>query len=82
MAEAGVLGEILPEAVSLERFAALVEIERTHLGAGDADLRLAALLPSDPAVAAAVSPSACACPTPSASGSRRPPDATPPSPPP
>jgi poly(A) polymerase len=46
MAEAGALHEILPEAASLERFGALVAIDR------DPELRLAALLPPDPALAA------------------------------
>jgi poly(A) polymerase len=46
MAASGALAVILPEARPLERFAALVEIER-DLDETDAELRLAALLPGD-----------------------------------
>ena len=53
MDAAGVLAEILPEARSLDRFVSLVEIEHGPLGKGGAELRLAALLPDDPAQAAA-----------------------------
>ncbi|MGZ3312775.1 MAG: CCA tRNA nucleotidyltransferase [Caulobacteraceae bacterium] len=52
MAEAGVLAVILPEARPPVRLNALVEIERS-LGEKDAELRLAALLPGDPAVVGA-----------------------------
>src|SRR5207245_2469898 len=52
MAETGVLAVVLPEAKSLARFEALVEIETEILFSEDAELRLAALLPDDPAVAA------------------------------
>jgi poly(A) polymerase len=48
MAEAGALQEILPEAGPLDRFNALTPIE------SDPELRLAALLPPDPALAAAI----------------------------
>ncbi len=48
---AGVLSAILPTA-GLERFDALVGIERTILYENDPELRLAALLPDDPAEAA------------------------------
>ncbi len=48
MDEAGVLGAILPEAVATERFGRLVE------GCEDPLLRLAALLPDDPVIAAGV----------------------------
>jgi poly(A) polymerase len=51
MAGAGVLQAILPEAQPLDRLEALVEIERARLGASDAELRLAALLPADPVAA-------------------------------
>jgi poly(A) polymerase len=54
MAEAGVLALIVPEAQSLSRFEALVAIETGMLFTQDALLRLAALLPSDPAAGAAV----------------------------
>ncbi|MEO8927153.1 MAG: CCA tRNA nucleotidyltransferase [Caulobacteraceae bacterium] len=53
MAEAGVLGLVLPEARSLARFEALVEIETSILFTEDALLRLAALLPGDPGAGAA-----------------------------
>ncbi len=52
MAATGVLGAVLPQAVGLERFDALVEIETGQLFQCDPLLRLAALLPDDPAVAA------------------------------
>jgi poly(A) polymerase len=44
MDQAGVLRTILPDALPLDRFLALVELERVHLGQGDAELRLAALM--------------------------------------
>ncbi len=50
MAETGVLGLILPEAQDVARFEALVAIETGMLFTEDALLRLAALLPPDPAV--------------------------------
>jgi poly(A) polymerase len=53
MAASGVLSTVLPTAGSLERFEALVEIETEMLFSCDADLRLAALLPDDPAAARA-----------------------------
>jgi poly(A) polymerase len=52
MAEAGALAVILQEARPLDRLDALVGIERS-LGEADAELRLAALLPADAAVAGA-----------------------------
>jgi poly(A) polymerase len=52
MAAAGALAVILPEARPLDRLDALVEIER-NLGEGDAELRLAALLPGDAEAAGA-----------------------------
>ena len=52
MAEAGVLGVVLPEANGLERFERLVAIETEQLFTEDALLRLAALLPDDPELAA------------------------------
>ena len=54
MAQAGVLSVVLPEAQGLTRFEALVEIETGMLFTEDAELRLASLLPDDPAVARAV----------------------------
>jgi poly(A) polymerase len=54
MAQAGVLAEALPEATGLTRFERLVEIETEMLFTEDALLRLAALLPDDPATAAAL----------------------------
>jgi poly(A) polymerase len=54
MAQAGVLAEALPEATGLARFERLVGIETEMLFSEDALLRLAALLPDDPAVAAAL----------------------------
>lgn len=51
MAQTGVLATVLPEAVGLGRFEALVEIESGQLFETDPVLRLAALLPADPAVA-------------------------------
>ena len=53
MAEVGALAAILPEVRPLGLFEALVEIERSHALSPDSVLRLAALLPPDPAVAAA-----------------------------
>ncbi|HEY4030801.1 MAG TPA: CCA tRNA nucleotidyltransferase [Caulobacteraceae bacterium] len=50
---AGVLETVLPEARPLPRLDALVDIQRS-LGEADAELRLAALLPDDPATAVAV----------------------------
>ncbi len=52
MADAGVLAVASPPADNLERLDALVRIEREALEAGDAELRLAALWPSDPGLAA------------------------------
>ena len=54
MAQTGVLAEVLPEAVGLARFEALVAIETEMLFTEDALLRLAALLPDDPTAAAAL----------------------------
>jgi poly(A) polymerase len=54
MAAIGVLREALPEAGPLDRFAGLVRIERAELGETDAELRLMALLPDDPATAGEV----------------------------
>jgi poly(A) polymerase len=51
MAQTGVLEAVLPGPKDLDRLARLVGIEREILGAGDPVLRLAALLPSDPALA-------------------------------
>jgi poly(A) polymerase len=48
MDRAGVLRVILPEALPLDRFLSLVEIELKHLDVGDAELRLAALMPDNP----------------------------------
>ena len=53
MAATGVLGVALPEAQTLGRFEGLVEIETEQLFQCDAELRLAALLPADPAAGAA-----------------------------
>jgi poly(A) polymerase len=53
MAKCGVLAVALPEAAGLGRFERLVEIETEMLFTCDALLRLAALLPDDPAVGAA-----------------------------
>jgi poly(A) polymerase len=53
MAIAGVLGLVLPEAEGLSRFEALVAIETEMLFSEDPLLRLAALLPDDPAAGAA-----------------------------
>jgi len=52
MAEASVLSEALPAASDLARFGGLVEIEAGQLFETDALLRLAALLPDDPAAGA------------------------------
>jgi poly(A) polymerase len=52
MAGAGVLARIAPEATDLARFEALAAIETEQLFTEDALLRLAALLPDDPAVGA------------------------------
>jgi poly(A) polymerase len=54
MAGAGVLAAVLPEAQNLARFEALVGIEADLAEGPDALLRLAALLPADPAIAEAV----------------------------
>ncbi|MBS0408531.1 MAG: CCA tRNA nucleotidyltransferase [Proteobacteria bacterium] len=54
MAQTGVLTAILPEAQGLARFERLVAIETEMLFTEDAELRLASLLPDDPAVGAAV----------------------------
>jgi poly(A) polymerase len=51
MQRTGVLAAVLPDAVGLERIDRLVGIERDVLKAGDAELRLAALWPADPAAA-------------------------------
>jgi poly(A) polymerase len=51
MAQAGVLALLIPDAVGLERFDALVRIETEILFSEDPLLRLAALLPNDPAAA-------------------------------
>ncbi len=51
MAQSGVLTLALPGAVGLERFEALVAIETEMLFSCDPELRLASLLPDDPAVA-------------------------------
>ena len=53
MQASGVLEVILPSARELGRLEALVEIERTVLAENEAELRLAALLPPDPARARA-----------------------------
>lgn len=55
MAETGVLEAILPGAVALARLDALIAIERDCLIENDPELRLAALLPSDPKSVAATS---------------------------
>ena len=52
MAQTGVLGVILPEAQGLGRFERMVAIETEMLFTEDAELRLAALMPDDPKVAA------------------------------
>jgi poly(A) polymerase len=49
MAQAGVLALLVPDATGLERFDALVRIETEILFSEDPLLRLAALLPDDPA---------------------------------
>lgn len=54
MASTGVLAVVLPEAEGLGRFERLVEIESDLLFTSDPLLRLAALLPDDPARARAV----------------------------
>ena len=54
MAQTGVLAEALLEARGLERFERLVGIETEMLFTEDALLRLAALLPDDPALAGAM----------------------------
>jgi poly(A) polymerase len=54
MAQTGVLAVALPEAIGLERFERLVGIETEMLFTEDALLRLAALLPDDPVVGAAL----------------------------
>jgi poly(A) polymerase len=48
MDRAGVLRTVLPEALPLDRFLSLVAIELEHLDHGDAELRLAALMPDNP----------------------------------
>ena len=50
MTQTGVLAELLPEAHDLARFDALVGVDLAEGFAGDGELRLAALLPDDPAV--------------------------------
>jgi poly(A) polymerase len=52
MLQAGVLEMVLPEPIDMARFNGLVAIESEQLFETDAVLRLAALLPDDPAVAA------------------------------
>jgi poly(A) polymerase len=54
MAQAGVLAVVLPEAVGLDRFERLVTIETEMLFSEDPLLRLASLLPDNPAKAAAL----------------------------
>ncbi|MGZ8369700.1 MAG: CCA tRNA nucleotidyltransferase [Caulobacteraceae bacterium] len=54
MAETGVLAAVLPQAVNFERLEALVQIEARVLHETEPLLRLAALLPPDPKVAALV----------------------------
>ena len=54
MAQTGVLAVVLPEAQGLDRFERLVTIETEMLFTEDALLRLAALMPDDPAKAAAL----------------------------
>ena len=54
MAATGVLSIILPEAQGISRFERLVGIETDQLFQCDPDLRLASLLPDDPAAAARV----------------------------
>ncbi|MBW8814888.1 MAG: CCA tRNA nucleotidyltransferase [Caulobacterales bacterium] len=54
MAQTSVLSQILPTAPDLARFEALVGIEADQLFETDPVLRLAALLPDDPAAAAAL----------------------------
>jgi poly(A) polymerase len=54
MAATGVLAIVLPQARGVGRFERLVEIETDQLFQCDTDLRLAALLPDDPAIAEAV----------------------------
>jgi poly(A) polymerase len=54
MAQSGVLATVLPEAVALGRFEAMVEIESEQLFETEAVLRLAAMMPDDPAVAPAL----------------------------
>jgi poly(A) polymerase len=54
MARTGVLATILPPAPDLARFARLVEIEAGQLFEAEPVLRLAALLPGDPAAAVAL----------------------------
>jgi poly(A) polymerase len=51
MAQSGVLGVALPDAVALGRFEGLVEIESEQLFETDPVLRLAAMMPNDPNVA-------------------------------
>jgi poly(A) polymerase len=48
MDRAGVLRAVLPEALPLDRLLSLVEIELEQLDHGDAELRLAALMPDNP----------------------------------
>jgi poly(A) polymerase len=54
MAASGVLDMLVPPAVRLDRFEALVSIETEQLFTEDALLRLAAMLPDDPAGAEAL----------------------------
>jgi poly(A) polymerase len=49
MRDGGVLAAVLPGATGLDRLDRLVALERETLGAVDAELRLATLLPPDPA---------------------------------
>lgn len=53
-ASTGVLGAVLPEASGRERLDRLIAIETEQLFENEPELRLAALLPDDPATAAAV----------------------------
>ena len=54
MAATGILSELLPGSPNLARLEKLVEIDRSNFFTADALLRLAAILPHDPAFADAV----------------------------